>query len=395
MDLNTENKRLLESSKFGTFALICGIVGLVLTAVGYFMVSPEQMYHSWLTAFVFWMTIGLGGLFFTMLHHLTGAVWSIVLRKFSESLMAVLPWMLLFFIPVVFGIHDLYHWSHEDAVAHDQLLQGKAGFLNQPFFVIRSIGYFVIWIILSLSLFKLSVKQDNQHDASISAKFKKISAPGMLLFALSLTFASFDWLMSLDPHWYSTIFGVYIFSGSVLAVLSMIMLIALFLRKSGFLEEVITIEHYQDIAKLLFAFTVFWAYIAFSQYFLIWYGNIPEETVWFLHRWEGSWKIISMVIVFFHFALPFLILLTRNAKRNLTLLGIMGFWFLIVHWIDLYWLVFPSFHKHSVHFSWIDFTAMLGIGGIFMAIFWKKFTGNKLVPMNDPELSQSLHFTNV
>ncbi|MCA9735713.1 MAG: hypothetical protein H6696_04175 [Deferribacteres bacterium] len=395
MDLNTENKRLLESSKFGTFALIGGLIGLVLTALGYFVVSPGQMYHSWLTAFFFWVTIGLGGLFFTMLHHLTGAVWSIVLRKFSESLMAVLPWMLLFFIPVIFGIHDLYHWSHEEAVAHDHLLQGKAGFLNQPFFIIRAVGYFVIWMILSLSLFKLSVKQDQQHDAKITAKFKKISAPGILLFALSLTFASFDWLMSLDPHWYSTIFGVYIFAGTVLAVLSTIMLVALFLRKSGFLVEVITIEHYQDIAKLLFAFTVFWAYIAFSQYFLIWYGNIPEETVWFLHRWEGSWKTISMIIVFFHFALPFVILITRTAKRNLTLLWVMGFWFLIIHWIDLYWLVLPTFHKHGAHFSWIDLTAMLGIGGIFMAIFWKKFTGNKLIPMNDPELSHSLHFTNV
>ena len=394
MDLNRENIRLQESSKFGTFALLAGLVGLVLTAAGYFIASPGQMFHSYLTAFVFWVTIGLGGLFFTLLHHLTGAVWSVVLRKFSESLMGVLPWMLLFFIPVIFGLHELYHWSHEEVVANDHLLLGKAGFLNPTFFTIRGIGYFAIWIILSLSLFRLSVKQDGEHSPAITEKFKKISAPGMLLLALSLTFASFDWLMSLDPHWYSTIFGVYVFSGTVLAVLATILLVALFLRSQGFLEEVITTEHYQDVAKLLFAFTVFWAYIAFSQYFLIWYGNIPEETVWFLHRWEGSWKTVSMVIVFGHFVLPFLILVTRSAKRNLKLLWVMGFWFLIMHWLDLYWLVLPAFHKHSAHFSWLDFTAMLGVGGVFMAIFWKNLTGNKLIPMNDPELAESLHFTN-
>ncbi len=395
MDLNRENIRLQESSKFGTFALFAGLTGLVLTAIGYFAISPGQMFHSYLTAFVFWVTIGLGGLFFTLLHHLTGAVWSVVLRKFSESLMAVLPWMLLFFIPVVLGMHELYHWSHADVVAKDHLLLGKAGFLNPTFFTIRGIGYFAIWIILSMSLFRLSVKQDIEHTAGITEKFKKISAPGMLLFALSLTFASFDWLMSLDPHWYSTIFGVYIFSGTVLAVLATLLLVTLFLRAKGFLEGVITIEHYQDVAKLLFAFTVFWAYIAFSQYFLIWYGNIPEETVWFLHRWQGSWKTVSMVIVLGHFVLPFIILVTRSSKRNLKLLWVMGFWFLFIHWLDIYWLVLPTFHKHSAHFSWLDFTAMLGIGGVFMSIFWRNLTGNKLVPMNDPELAESLHFTNM
>ncbi len=379
----------------GRIALMVGVAGLVVSAIGFF-VQKEQFFFSYLTAFVFWVTIGLGGLFFSMLHHLVGATWSVVIRRISESLMMVLPFMLIFFLPIVLGMHDLYHWTHEEYVAQDKLLSQKTGYLNQPFFYIRTVGYFVIWFFLGRILFKKSVQQDETGDKKIAERMRQISAPGMVVFAVTLTFAAFDWLMSLDPHWYSTIFGVYIFTGSFLGMLAVTTLVALGLRKKGVLENTITIEHYHDLGKLLFAFTVFWAYIAFSQYFLIWYGNIPEEVAFYLHRWHGSWVGVSLLIGFGHFAVPFLIMMTRAAKRNLKLLKIMSFWYLFIHYVDLHWIVLPTLHKHGVSISglWLDLATMVGIGGIFIWLFWRRFAAQAMVPANDPKFEDSIRFIN-
>ncbi|MCB9511516.1 MAG: hypothetical protein H6695_15110 [Deferribacteres bacterium] len=388
-----EQFKLPESLKPGKIALIVGGAGLLLSAVGFF-VDAKQFYHSYLAAFVFWTTIALGGLFFTMLHHLTGATWSVVLRRFSEAIMVILPVLAILFLPIIPGMHDLYHWTHEEAVAADHILQQKEPYLNIPFFLIRAVFYFGVWFLLARTLKKYSTQQDNAPEPSLTDKMRRFSAPGMLLFAVTLTYAAFDWLMSLNPHWYSTIFGVYIFSGSLLSVLAFILLAALYLRGKDVLQSVITLEHYHDLGKLLFGFTVFWAYIAFSQYMLIWYGNIPEETEFFLQRWEGSWKYVSMVIVFFHFALPFLILVTRAAKRNLALMKVMGFWFLIIHYVDIHWIVMPTLHTEGFSLSWIDFTTLIGIGGLFVWYFWKQFAQQATVPINDPKLQSSIQFTN-
>lgn len=375
-------------------ALFIGGGGLALSAAGFF-IDAQQFYFSYLTAFAYWVTVGLGGLFFCMLHHLTGATWSVVLRRFAESVMVVLPVLAILFLPLIPGLHDLYHWTHSDAVAQDHLLQKKTPWLNTPFFLIRTVLYFGVWFVLVRMLYKYSSEQDTSGARTLVEKMRRISAPGMLLFALTLTYASFDWLMSLNPHWYSTIFGVYIFSGSLLAVLAFILVAALHLRRKSILHQAITIEHYHDLGKLLFAFTVFWAYIAFSQYMLIWYANIPEETQFYLHRWVGSWKAVSMVIVFGHFALPFLLLMTRSAKRNLPLLHVMGYWFLVIHYIDIYWIVMPTLHKDGASFSWMDVTTSAGIGGLFVWYFWTKLSAQAAVPLKDPKLNASIQFTNV
>jgi len=211
---------------------------------------------------------------------------------------------------------------------------------------------------------------------------------------LRLTFASFDWLMSLDPHWYSTIFGVYIFAGSFLSAIAFVVLVLIALHKRNILTDVITVEHYHDLGKFLFSFTVFWGYMAFSQYFLIWYANIPEETIWFAHRWEGSWKYITLVLVFGHFVVPFLALMPRAAKRNLKFMRIISIWILLMHFFDLYWLVIPTLHKHGFHFSWMDLTAMIGIGGIFVWYFWQSYLKGALVPVNDTKLAESIKLVN-
>ena len=397
MKLDRNTFKLEDADTFKHLALIIGIIGLIGCCVGYF-IRREQFFPSYLTAYVFWVTIGLGGLFFTLLHHLVDATWSVVLRRLTESVMATLPLMVIFFIPVIIGLHDLYHWSHADALAHDELLQKKAPYLNQTFFIIRAVIYFSVWYILARVLYKTSLKQDAKHDEQILVKLRRISGPGMLLFALTLTFAAFDWLMSLDPHWYSTMFGVYIFAGSLLSILAFVTLLVAFMRHFGILQAEVTIEHFHDLGKLLFAFTVFWSYIAFSQYFLIWYGDIPEETIWYRHRWENGWKYVSIAIVLGHFVIPFLVLLSRVPKRNVAIMTMMSVWILVVHGMDLYWVIIPNFQHHfhiSVSEILIFAAAFTGVGGIFLFSFWKKFSSQPVIPVNDPKLRESINFVNV
>ena len=373
--------------------LAVGVVGLVLAVVGW-MIDADRFFHAYLTAFVFWTSLGLGGLFFTMLHHLVGAKWSVVVRRLSECIMMTLPYMAALLIPALLGMHSLYHWSHADAVAHDQALQMKSGYLNVTFFTIRSVVYFAIWSYLAFRLYRLSLEQDKGDRDVITVQMKKVSAYGMLLFAVTLTYASFDWLMSLDPHWYSTIFGVYFFSGGLLSFVALTILIALALRRKRILAETITVEHYHDLGKLLFAFVIFWTYIGFSQYFLIWYGNIPEETIWYLKRWEGSWKAVSMVLLFGHFVLPFVALLFRATKRASAALWLLTVWILLMHWVDMYWLVYPSLLKEGASFSWIEPAAMLLVGGAFLWAFWSRFSRVPLVPVGDPKLQASINHVN-
>lgn len=392
MKINTDTFKLTEPGSFGRNALIVGILGLALSAAGYFMDS-KQFFHSYLVAFVFWTSIGLGGLFFTLLNHLVGAEWGIVLRRISETIMVTLPIMLVLFIPVILGFHDLYHWSHPEAVDADPILKAKSGYLNEPFFIIRTVIYFAIWFIFGRLLYGMSIKQDN-GDQSNNERMRRISAPGMILFAFTCTYAAFDWVMSLQPHWFSTIFGVWYFAAGLLATLAFINLFAQVLRRRGVLAEQITVEHYHDLGKLKFAFTIFWAYISFSQFFLIWYANIPEETIFYLHRWEGSWQYVSLLLIFGHLMLPFIWLIPRATKRSLPAMAFIGVWLLLMHWVDLYWNIVPNLHEHGFELSWMDATTMIGIGGIFLWFMWLRFSSNALIPVKDPKLDKSLHFAN-
>jgi hypothetical protein len=327
-----------------------------------------------------------------MLHHLVNAQWSIALRRLAECVMMSLPMMAILFIPVGFGLHDLYHWSHPEAVANDHLLQSKAPYLQTTFFVVRTFGYFVIWFLLSFGLHRLSLAEDRGYDEARRARMRKISAGGMILFAFTTTFAAFDWIMSLDAHWYSAIFGAYYFAGCVVGALSFIALAALYLRRQGILTGTITVEHYNDLGKLIFAFTIFWAYMAFSQYFLIWYANIPEETIWFARRWVGSWKTVSLSLVFGHFIIPFLLLMPKMMKRRFGFLAIMGLWMLLFHYVDLFWLVMPGHSPSGAHLSWMDPMTMVGIGGVFVGLFWRRFAASPIVPVGDPRLEKSIQF---
>ena len=392
MKFDQQTYRLTDAGSIGLKAFIIGGLAILLSLYGYFS-DAEQFFHSYLTAFVFWTTLSVGALFFLLVHYLAGSVWCIVFRRIAEALAANLPYLAIFSIPVLLGIGDLYHWSDPAVVATDHLLQKKSAFLNIPFFIVRTIAYFAIWSVTIFLLYRNSLRQDTEKDFDLLSKLRRVGAVGMVLFALTLTFASFDWLMSLDPHWYSTIFGVYIFAGTYVIILSFLVLCSLFLRYYGALKETINVRHYHDLGRLLFAFTIFWAYIAGSQYFLIWYGNVPEETVWFLQRWEGSWKYLSVMLVFGHFAIPFLALLFRAAKQNLVILGSMAGLLFVMHFIDLYWIVLPSLHKSGVQFSWLDLTTFIGIGGIQLGLFWKRLISRPLIPVNSPRLSESVKYS--
>ena len=358
----------------------------------------RRFFFAYLIGWVFCVTISLGGLFFVMVQHLTSAEWSIVVRRISELLMMNFPVLIIFGIPVVLGMHDLYHWTHAELYevggeGYDAILAEKQGYLNTPFFLIRLAIYFGFWTYLSFRLYKLSILQDVEPNGDRMAEERKVSAWGLLVFALTTGFAAFDLLMSLDAHWFSTMFGVYFFSGMFFAILAAVTMAAIMFQRGGYLNGVITTEHYHDLGKFMFGFTAFWAYIAFSQYMLIWYANLPEETIWFRHRIEGSWSIVAQVLIYGHFVIPFIILMFRAVKRNRAMMLIMTFWFLLVHFIDLYWIAMPVL-DHHFELAIIDITTWLGLALFFAGLIVLRARRHATVPYNDPRFSASLAFEN-
>ena len=397
LDISTEPRHLEGlAGRVAVVAVIVAVVGLggaVALSRGAEH-GMDRLLETYLVSFAFWLSVALGGLFFVLLQHLTRAGWSVVVRRVAEAIAANVHLMFLLVVPVLLGMHHLYHWSHADAVAHDPILAGKAGFLNPTFFTVRVVIYFLIWSVLAWFFFRTSVKQDASGDPALTLRMERVSAPGMILFALSLNFAAFDLLMSLDPHWFSTIFGVYYFAGSVVVFCALMPILMVWLQSTGRLRHALTREHYHDFGKLLFAFTVFWAYIAFSQYMLIWYAHLPEETGWFLKRQTGSWVWVSLGLLFGHFVVPFLILISRLFKRRPGLLALAGAWMIVMHWIDMYWLAGPEFSPTGPHVGVVDVLVFFGMGGLFFLVWALRLRRHPLVPERDPRLAESLAFEN-
>lgn len=392
MKFDNKTYMLLETGSFAQKALIAGVVGLLLSAVGAFM-DHAQFFQAYLTAFTFFTTISLGGLFFVLIHHVTGAYWGVVMRRVAENLAYTLPLMGILMIPLFFGMHDLFHWTHLDDphVAHDKILQWKAPYLNTTFFFIRNVLFFVIWSWLAHSLRALSLSQDTGNAESL-VKMRRKAAAGTVLFSITVTLFAFDWLMSLDPHWYSTIFGVYVFSGGFLTALALLSILANLLRSNG-AGEIITAEHTHDLGKFLFAFTAWWAYIGGAQYFLIWYGNIPEETIWFIHRWEHGWKGVSLFLVLFHFIVPFIVLAFRAVKRVPVLIVSISGMMLFMHYVDHFWMINPTFNDHHFQISWMHPATLLGIGGLFVWWLFVNMGKDPVIAIGDPKLQKSIDHT--
>jgi hypothetical protein len=370
-----------------------GALGLLLLAAAA-GAGPRPLLAAWLVAFVFLLTIALGCLYFTLIHTAMSGSWGVVVRRLAETAAATLPLFLLLFLPLALGLSQLYPWAGPQALA-DGLLAWKRPYLNPGFFLARSAVYLVVWSAVAAWFLRLSRRQDERPDPALAARLRRWSGPLLVPVALANTFAAFDWLMSLDPHWYSTIFGVYLFSGSLLAGFAFLALAAVALRRSGIAPGAVGIEHFHDLGKLLFAFTAFWAYIAFSQYFLIWYGNIPEETSWVRDRMLGPWLWVSVVLGLGHFVVPFFFLLPRSVKRNAAALTAAAAWLLLMHLVDVVWLVVPSVAAHGGRFALACAGALLAVAGAFLAAFGTLLVRHPLVPLGDPRLAESLAFENV
>ena len=342
-------------------ALGIGAVLLVAGTVFGLAAGLDVVLFGYLVGWTFCLSISLGALLFVMIHHVTRARWSTTIRRIPEALAASFPLLALAGIPILLGMHDVFHWSHAELYEpggpeYDGILDGKSAYFFLPFeagtfplfFVVRYVAYFLIWSWLGTKLYRLSVRNDQAPDVANTRAMYKASAYGIPLMAVTIAFAGYDYLMSTDPHWFSTMFGVYFFAGGWLGALCLITFIALLLKKGGMLEEV-TVEHIQDMGKYMFAFTVFWTYIAFSQYMLYWYANLPEETVWFEKRFTAGWETVSWALLIFHFILPFLILLPRQTKRVYPAIAIMAGWLLTMHAVDLWWITGPARHVTEGH----------------------------------------------
>jgi len=357
-----------------------------------------HFFHSYLVAFWWGLTITLGALFFVLIQHLTKSRWSPVVRRVAEIFLGNMPLMavlsLVVIVPVLLGNSGLYAWNDPHQVAASHLIQHKAGYLNSSFFVGRWVLYFAVWIGLGTVLVKNSVAQDTSGDPKLSNKNFALSAPGMVLFGLTATFGAIDMIMSLEPEWFSTMYGVYIFAGCQLSFHSVLALSLFYLQGTGRLTKSVSVHHFHDIGKMLFAFVVFWAYIAFSQFFLIWYADIPEETVWFKSRLADGWLWVSVIQLVGHFVVPFFGLMSRHTKRSRKSLGFWAIYILAVHYIDLYWLIMPSYDAKQAPLHAMDLLALVGVAGLMIANAARVASGLNLRPTKDPRLAKSLAFEN-
>lgn len=376
------------------------IIGAVLALVGLgglFGMGSEHGEHwfAYLTAFMFFMTLAVGSLFFCVIFFLTRSGWNVAIRRIAEASAATAPLFLLLALPVLFGgLETLYHWAHPGAAEHDVLIAHKEPYLNKGFFIGRAIVYFASFALFAWIFVGNSVKQDKTGDHAITRKLQAIAAPAIAVCSLALTFAAFDFNMSLYPHWFSTIYGVIHFAGGFMANFAFLIIVVTMLYKGGVLKNVVTEEHLHAMGKMMFGLTCFWAYVSFSQFMLIWYANIPEETVWYQYRWEGSWKQVSLLLLIGHFAVPFFLFMSRHVKRSWTFAPIFAGWMLAMHYLDMYWMVMPNIYHGNAHFGLSEILAVVGVGGFFLAGFGFFLQRAPVVAIRDPRLPESLKLEN-
>ena len=386
-------------------ALIVGGAGLAVCAAG-FVIAPGHAYRAWLIAYMLFLGISLGSLALAMIQHLSGGAWGIFRRIFEAS-SRTLPLMAVLFIPVVLGMHELFPWTHAELVAQDHILQQKQPYLNTPFFLVRAFIYFASWIALSMFLNRLSLRQDT-GDVRVNLPIQRLSGAGLVIYALTVTFAGIDWIMSLNPHWFSTLFGFLIIGGQGLSALSFTVVIAAMLMPKEPVEGWLKPNHFHDLGKLMFAFVMLWAYFNFSQYLLTYSANLLEEIPYMLTRISHGWQYLALFLVMFHFAVPWLLLLSRDRKRNPRRLVLVALWLLFVRYADLFMMITPEFAaeggnlhahvgegEHVSHFfiHWMDVAASVGIGGLWLWMFFTELGRRPLMPVGDPYLREALQST--
>jgi len=370
-------------------SLAVGLIAAVLCAGGA-LIFPPVFFRAYLSAYIFWIGIPVGALALLMLHHLVGGRWGFMIQRVLEAAIQTLPLMALLFIPLLFGLADLYPWAQTEVVAADPLLQQKAAYLNIPFFIARAVAYFAVWIVLGRLLVTWSLQQDRSADDTLTLRLQRLSGPGLVLYGLTVSFAVIDWIMSLEPKWYSTIFGMIFMVSFGLAAMALAILATRFLETEKPLAQVVSPDRWHDLGNLLLALVMFWAYLNFSQFLLIWSENLAEEIPWYLHRIGGGWEWVAVALILFQFALPFILLLSRNTKRDSRTLAAVAAAILFMHWLDILWMVVPSFYPARFHFHWLDIAAPVAIGGLWLAAFIGYLKARSLLPLHDPRFTELL-----
>ena len=392
----TDNYQLPEAKwRTGRNALLMvALLSWAALAAGYFT-DPNRFFESYLVGFCFAAFTLLGCMFFVFVQYLTGSAWSVTLRRFMENMMVSIPVGLLLFIPIAVGATHLYSWTNTHLATTDAVIHGKAAYLNEKSFIIRTAVFFALWTIWAYGVWHQSSKQDKTKSILQTHAASRWSAPGLLVVMYAGSFASFDWVMSLNPHWYSTIFGLYCIAGGAGAFWAITTLIAQGFQAAGELKHSITKEHYHDLGKWMFALAVFWAYMAVSQYLLIWYANIPEETIFYRVRLHGGWTGLSVFLPVARFVIPFFLLISRAAKRNMAVLRLAALWIICVEFLDMYWLIMPNFYPEGPSLHWLDLAGLAGVVSVFGLVFWSRFHKHPMVVVGDLRFEQGLHFHQV
>jgi len=378
-----------DLAALGRRALIVGAVFAAVSLAG-LMSNPAQFYRSYLVAFADVLGVALGSLAILMLHHMSGGAWGLVIRRILEASSRTIPLVALFAVPLFFGLRHLYPWADPGRVAGDEILRHRAIYMNPTGVAVRLAACLLLWTIFAQALSRLSKRQDDAPDPGLERKMQLVAAPGLALYCLLVTVYSIDLLMSLDPHWFSAIYGVYVVGGQAISGLAFTLVVCLFLARKGPMQDVLQPRHIHDLGKLLLAFTMLWAYFALSQFLIIWSGNLPEEIGFFHDRLTGGWGVVSLALALFHFAVPFVFLLSRNFKRDIGKLVWIAALLLFMRWVDLYWLVAPAFHPGKLSPHWLDLTTPVALFGLWLWAFARQLAGRSLLPVNDPALAVAL-----
>ena len=371
-----------QSTLVGASALaLCAIAGIW---------SPGQFFRSYLVAFLLWSGVPLGCLAILMVHYLVAGGWGFLIRRPLESGTRTFLVLGLLAVPILFGIPFLYVWSHADIVASDPLLQHKHVYLNVPFFLARTVAYFAIWYALAKTLSRSSEAQDRQASAAATRRLYNVSGPGLIVYGLTVTFASIDWAMSLEPGWFSTIYSAVFMMGQALSALAFVTLILALLITTTPLADLASEQHLLDLGNMILAFVMLWAYMAFSQFLIIWAGNLKDEIGWYIPRLRGGWQWVGLALAAGHFALPFLALLSRDLKQRVRYLAYLSAWLLIIRFVDMVWNVNPAFDRSVFRFHWMDPLAAIGVGGIWVGAFLSELKKRPILPLHDPDLPVAL-----
>lgn len=378
----TNESRNAQLDRVQRWAWIIAAIGALICVIGVF-VDPAQFFRSYLVGYLFWVGMPLGCLVWLTVHFMAGGVWSLSLRRMLEAgVLTILP-MTLLFVPIAFGLEDLYIWTHAEAVAESEILLHKAPYLNAPFFLIRAGIYFLLWIGLALLISRWSGQQDRSGDLAITQRLRMVSGPALLIYGFSITFASVDWIMSLEPEWFSTIFGVLIAAGQALTAFAVMLIVLNRFVDRPPLAGLLQSHHIFQLGNLLLTAVILWSYLGFIQYLIIWSGNIPEEVIWYIHRLEGGWQWLALIFLIFGFIVPFAVLLSRAIRLSLTRLSYVALLILVVNWIHLFWLTMPTFHTEGFVLHWLDLAALLAVGGVWLAAFLWLLGRRPLLPAHD------------